>query len=50
MAQQHSLVEKWAPILEHAEMPEIKDGHRRVARSSRFGQKNRLFNPQSRWI
>ena len=25
-----SLVEKWAPILEHAEMPEIKDGHRRV--------------------
>ena len=25
-----SLVEKWAPILEHADMPEIKDGHRRV--------------------
>lgn len=25
-----SLVEKWAPILEHTEMPEIKDGHRRV--------------------
>lgn len=25
-----SLVEKWAPILEHAKMPEIKDGHRRV--------------------
>ena len=24
-----SLVEKWAPILEHADMPEIKDSHRR---------------------
>jgi len=24
-----SLIQKWAPILEHAEMPEIKDAHRR---------------------
>ena len=23
-----SLIQKWAPILEHADMPEIKDPHR----------------------
>ena len=25
-----SLIQKWAPILEHADMPEIKDPHRRA--------------------